>query len=280
MFFRCGYVLDWNDFILNKSNLTCFFINRFEILKKFVILSIIAKGEKMLSKVLSYGLLGIDGFKVDIETDIVGGLPKFDVVGLGDTSVKEAKERVKSAIANSGFEYPVKHITINLAPADVKKEGPLFDLGIAVGVLAATKQITKSTYKDYVFLGELSLDGSVKMVKGVLPILISASTEGHKKFVIPNANKEEAKFIDGLEIYTVENLRETVEFLNFEKALEPLKTTTFEEVAKANVNKLDFENVKDKTSFITPVPGGVGPMTVAMLMTNIVKATKQANNIC
>ncbi len=198
----------------------------------------------MLSKVLSYGLLGIDGFKVDIETDIVGGLPKFDVVGLGDTSVKEAKERVKSAIANSGFEYPVKHITINLAPADVKKEGPLFDLGIAVGVLAATKQITKSTYKDYVFLGELSLDGSVKMVKGVLPILISASTEGHKKFVIPNANKEEAKFIDGLEIYTVENLRETVEFLNFEKVLEPLKTTTFEEVAKANVNKLDFENVK------------------------------------
>ncbi len=144
----------------------------------------------MLSKVKSYGLNGIEGFVTQIETDIVGGIPHFEIVGLGDTAVKEAKERVKSAIRNSGFEYPVKHYTINLAPADVKKEGPLFDLGIAVGILSASEQLQTNKYKDYIYIGELSLDGSIKKVRGVLPILISARKEGYTKFIIPKDNAE------------------------------------------------------------------------------------------
>lgn len=99
----------------------------------------------MLSKLMSFGLTGIEGFLVEIETDIMGGLPHIDLVGLGDTAVKEAKERVKSAIRNSGFEFPLKHYTINLAPADIKKEGPVYDLGIAIGILSASEQILKRT---------------------------------------------------------------------------------------------------------------------------------------
>ena len=129
----------------------------------------------MLSKVKSFGLNGIEGFLTQIETDMVGGVPHFEIVGLGDAAVKESKDRVKAAIRNSGLEFPVKSYTINLAPADTKKEGPLFDLGIAVGILAASEQITTKKYKDFIFLGELSLDGSIKKVKGVLPILITTS---------------------------------------------------------------------------------------------------------
>ncbi len=200
----------------------------------------------MLSKVLSFGLNGIEGFATQIETDIVGGLPHFEIVGLGDTAVKEAKERVKSAIRNSGFEYPAKHYTINLAPADVKKEGPHFDLGIAVGILSASDQILTKKYKEFVFLGELSLDGSVKKVKGVLPILISALKLGYKKFVLPKENMEEARFIKGLEIYAFENLRKTVEFLNGEskEEIKPIQLKSFDEVKSTSSNKLDFENVK------------------------------------
>ena len=200
----------------------------------------------MLSKVKSFGLNGIEGFLTEIETDIVGGVPHFEIVGLGDTAVKESKERVKSAIRNSGFDYPSKHYTINLAPADVKKEGPLYDLGIAVGILAATEQLTTKTYKDFVFVGELSLDGSIKKVKGVLPILISARSMGYTKFVLPEENAEEAKFIAGMEIYSFSHLAAVVGFLNGEEETKslPLEAKTFEEVAKENQNKLDFENVK------------------------------------
>ena len=139
----------------------------------------------MLSKLQSFGLTGIDGFLVEIETDIVSGLPHIDLVGLGDTAVKEAKERVKSAIRNSAFEYPLKHYTINLAPADIKKEGPIYDLGIAVGILSASEQVIFKDYKDDIFLGELSLDGRIKKVRGVLPMLISARALGYNKFIIP-----------------------------------------------------------------------------------------------
>ena len=200
----------------------------------------------MLSKVKSFGLMGIDGFLTQIETDIVGGVPHFDIVGLGDTAVKEAKERVKSAIRNSGFDYPVKHYTINLAPADIKKEGPFYDLGIAVGILSATKQIKTKKYEDFVFIGELSLDGSVKKVRGVLPILISARKMGYTKFILPEENSEEAKFIEGMEIYAFSHLVDVVKFLNDENEfpVKKLQTKSFDEVAKTHKNRLDFENVK------------------------------------
>ncbi len=200
----------------------------------------------MLSKVRSYGLNGIDGFITQIETDMVGGVPSFEIVGLGDTAVKESKERVKSAIRNSGFEYPVKRYTINLAPADIKKEGPLFDLGMAVGILSASEQLETKKYKDYIYIGELSLDGSVKKVRGVLPILISARKDGYTKFIIPKENAEEASFISGMEIYAFSNLKEVVDFLNCQnsEAVKPVETKSFEEVALNNNKKLDFENVK------------------------------------
>ena len=154
----------------------------------------------MLSKLKSFGLQGIDGYLVEIETDLVGGVPHFELVGLGDTAVKEAKERVKSAIKNSGFEYPIKHTTVNLAPADIKKEGPIYDLGLAVGILSASDQIITKRYKDFIFLGELSLDGTIKKVKGVLPMLISARAQGFKKFIIPYENKEESSYISNIDI--------------------------------------------------------------------------------
>ena len=121
----------------------------------------------MLSKVLSFGLCGIDGFLVTSEIDISAGLPSFEIVGLGDTAIKESKERVKLAIKNSGFDYPINRITVNLAPADTKKEGPLFDLSIAVGILGATNQLPVESIGNTIFIGELSLDGGVRRVNGV-----------------------------------------------------------------------------------------------------------------
>ncbi len=200
----------------------------------------------MLSKVHGFGLVGIDGFAVEIETDIVAGVPHFEIVGLGDTAIKESKDRVKSAIRNSAFNFPVKHYTINLAPADIKKEGPMYDLGIAVGILAATDQIEKKNYKDFVFVGELSLDGTLKRVRGILPIIISARNLGFKKLIIPAENAEEASFVDGIEVYAFSNLREVVSFLNNEntQTAMPVKVQSFEEISKTKTNFLDFENVK------------------------------------
>ena len=136
----------------------------------------------MLSKVLSFGLNGIDGYLVNTEVDISNGLPRFDIVGLGDMAIKESRERVKSSIKNSGFRYPTSKIIVNLAPADIKKEGPLFDLSIALGILSANNQINYESLKDFICIGELSLDGSVRRVNGILPILIAARKSGHKNF--------------------------------------------------------------------------------------------------
>ena len=201
----------------------------------------------MLSKLKSFGLTGIDGFLVEIETDLVGGVPHFELVGLGDTAVKEAKERVKSAIKNSGFEYPIKHTTVNLAPADIKKEGPIYDLGLAIGILSASEQIKSKSYKNYIFLGELSLDGTIKKVKGVLPMLISARSQGYTKFIIPYENREEASYISNMEIFAFKTLSDVVCFLNGNDNFlynYVVKTKSYDETMLSNTNKLDFENVK------------------------------------
>ncbi|MFA7162724.1 MAG: magnesium chelatase domain-containing protein, partial [Eubacteriales bacterium] len=129
----------------------------------------------MLAKVKSTGLFGIKGYIIDIEVDISNGLPSFDIVGLADTAVKESRERVRAAIKNSGFNFPVKRLTVNMAPGDTKKEGSAYDLAIAVGILMATGQIEKDNSLDPIFLGELSLDGSIRPVSGVLPMLLSVS---------------------------------------------------------------------------------------------------------
>ena len=170
----------------------------------------------MLAKIKSYALDGLAGYAVDVEVDINSGLPGYELVGLASTATKESKERVRSAIKNSGYFYPTKRITVNLAPADTKKEGPSFDLPIALGILCASDQVEGRRYKDYVFVGELSLDGKLRHVNGIMPILISALQNGEKRFVIPKDNEQEASYIDGIEVYALENLRQVVDFLQGE----------------------------------------------------------------
>ncbi|MCI8613404.1 MAG: YifB family Mg chelatase-like AAA ATPase [Clostridia bacterium] len=198
----------------------------------------------MLSKVKSYGLHGISGFEVCIETDISNGLPGMDVLGLPDAVNKESIKRVKSAIKNSGFLFTQKHVTVNMAPADIKKEGPLYDLPIAVGILTATGQISFEKAGEFVFVGELSLDGKVRPVKGIMPIMISALNRGYKNIVIPKDNAHEAAFIVGITAYAVDTLQETVSFLRGEKELLPVELHSVDEFVEAHVGECDFKYVK------------------------------------
>lgn len=162
----------------------------------------------MLSLINSCGLIGIDGYTVKVETDVGNGLPHFDLVGLPDASVKEAKERVHSAVKNSGFGFPAKKIVVNLAPAALKKVGASYDLPIAVSILCATNQLPFDLVKDAVFIGELSLDGSVYPVNGVLPMVISAVSEGYDTFFVPEKNAAEASAVTGAKVYPVKLLRD------------------------------------------------------------------------
>ncbi|HPD00947.1 MAG TPA: magnesium chelatase domain-containing protein, partial [Acetivibrio sp.] len=173
----------------------------------------------MLSKVKSIGLMGINGYTVMVETDISSGLPAFDMVGLGDTAVKESKERVRAAIKNAGLDFPIKRITVNLAPADKRKEGSAFDLPIALGILSATGQINGSNIEKYAFLGELSLDGGIKPVKGILPMVISAREDGIERIVLPVENADEAAVVKGISIFPAANIIDVVNHLNGESEI-------------------------------------------------------------
>ena len=175
----------------------------------------------MIAKIQSYTLYGLNGVPVSVEVDVNNGLPAFDIVGLGDAAVKESKERVRSAIKNSGRTIPPKKITANFAPAFIKKSGSAFDLPLAVGVLCATGQIVADFGKT-VFLGELSLDGSVKKAVGVLPILIAAIADGYKTFIVPKENAKEASFVSGAKIYAAESLSEVIDHLSGLKPLEKI----------------------------------------------------------
>ncbi len=172
----------------------------------------------MLSKGISYALSGLTGVMVEVEVDIHKGLPKFEIVGLPDTAVKESKERVRSAIKNSGFVFPNKAITVNLAPADLKKEGAYFDLSIALSIIKAENEGFSD--KEYVVLGELGLDGKVRGVNGLMPMLISAKLQGYEYFIIPKENEKEASFIDGINVIAIESLSEAIAYLKGEKEIE------------------------------------------------------------
>lgn len=177
----------------------------------------------MLAVIKSYGLYGLSGYRVDVEVDINQGLPKYDVVGLPDTAVKESKERVRSAIKNSGFNFPVHRITVNLAPANKKKEGPSFDLSIAISILVATGQIENPKVKDYIFIGELGLDGSLKAVNGLLPLLISAREQGYTNFIVPKDNQKEASYIENINVFCFDKLKDVVSFLCGEMTALPIE---------------------------------------------------------
>lgn len=204
----------------------------------------------MLSIIKSFGLIGLKGYLIDVEIDINKGLPSYDVVGLADTAIKESKQRVISAIKNQGFIFPIEKIVVNLAPADTKKEGSLYDLPISIGLLSATNQVTmpKAMLNDFSFIGELSLEGSLRKINGVLPILITARNLGIKKIVIPYENASEASFIDGIEIYAVKDLKQLVSFLNGELELNSIKTVSYDYI-KSKVNSIgDFSQVKGQAS--------------------------------
>ena len=195
----------------------------------------------MVVKCNSLGLFGIDSFMVEIEADVSRGIPAFDIVGLPDTAVKESKDRVRSAIKNCGFDFPTTRIIINLAPADIKKEGAVFDLPILVALLKATNQIN-TNIDDCAFVGELSLSGEVRRANGVLPMAIKAASSGIKKFFVPYDNALEGAVVKGVDIYGVKNVFELVDHLTDRKSIEP---TTYDHSADLSVSDvLDFSQVK------------------------------------
>lgn len=177
----------------------------------------------MLAKINGFGLQGIEGYEVQLEIDINNGMPGMEIVGLADTAVKESKERVRSAIKNSGFKLPPKKITVNLAPASIKKEGSIYDLGIAIGMLYATEQITCQNLADYIFIGELSLDGHLRHINGLMPLLIAAQANGFKKIIVPTANAKEAAFIDGVDVFAFGTLNEVVDCLEGRMIVSPVE---------------------------------------------------------
>jgi magnesium chelatase family protein len=198
----------------------------------------------MLSKLLSSAVLGIDAYLVEIETDLGANLPGFALVGLPDSAVKEARERVESAIKNSGFAYPLKRITVNLAPADVKKEGSAFDLPIALGILAAHEQVNNELFSQIAVLGELSLDGSLRPVKGALPISVAVRDAGLKGLMLPSENAKEAAIVEGVEVYPVNTLKQAVDFLNGREPIAPFGVDLDRVFSESALYTVDFADVK------------------------------------
>ena len=197
-----------------------------------------------LSRINSAGLIGIDGYVVDVQTDIANGMPAFEIVGLPDAAVKEAKERIRSAIKNIGAAFPTKRIIINLAPASYKKEGSVYDLPMAVSILSATSQIRIDNPLEYAFMGELSLDGSVNAITGVLPMVISLYKSGIKNIFVPKQNASEAAVIDGCSIYPVENLLDVIKHFTGVKPISK-QTVNISDILSARSNYLlDFCDVK------------------------------------
>lgn len=198
----------------------------------------------MLSKVNSMALLGLDGYLVDVQVDVSNGMPSWEMVGLPDTTVKEAKERVRTAIKNSGYEMLSKKIVINLAPADTKKEGSIFDLPIAIGILIDLGKIKNKNLNDIVFIGELSLDGKINMVNGILPMCIEAQKLGIKKLIVPKENAKEAAIVKGIEVLGVNNLKQVVNYLNDEEKIEKSVVDLNEIFDVKDKYLLDFSEVK------------------------------------
>ena len=197
----------------------------------------------MLSKIYSSAIIGVDAYIVEVEVDVGDGLPSFDIVGLPDMAVKEAKKRVRSAIKNSEFKFPMRKITVNLAPADIKKEGPSFDLPIALGILAATEQIKVDGLEKFVILGELALDGRIRRINGTLPIAIS-TLKTKKELIVPFENAREAGIVDGLKVFPLHNLYQTVEFLNGKVEVSPYSYSLEEALDEASSYEVDFSEVK------------------------------------
>lgn len=198
----------------------------------------------MLTRVFSAAIQGVDALEVEIEVNTGVGDPKIVVVGLPDAAVKESKDRVTTAIANSAFRWPRERTTINLAPADIKKEGPSFDLPIAIGMVAAAQHAELPRLERCYVVGELALTGEIRPVKGALPIAIEARNRGKKAVLLPAANAPEASIVEGISVYGVRNLREAYEFLSRQKELSPVPGDAAEHLAHGRTDEGDFSEVK------------------------------------
>ncbi len=202
----------------------------------------------MVSKIFSIGLFGMEAYTVECEADITGGMQAFDIVGLPDSAIRESRDRIRSAIRNCGYKYPTGHITVNLAPADVRKEGSVYDLPVLLALLISNKQITSTVdLNEAVFIGEVSLDGTLRSVNGVLAMAISAVEKGFKKFFVPAENAAEGSVVDGLEVYPVHSVEEVVDHIvGFTSIKKAEKFTSKNEALLPDI--LDFSDVKGQAA--------------------------------
>lgn len=198
----------------------------------------------MLARTWSAALIGIDAVKVGVEVDVAGGLPGVVVVGLPDTAVQESRERVKAAVKNAGYAFPMRKIVVNLTPADLRKEGPIFDLPISMGVLAAAEQVNPDLLDDYLLLGELSLDGSLRPVNGVLAIAATARQMGMKGVLVPESNAPEAAVVQGIKVYGFKHLADVADFLNEPHRYTPMQINGVEELRRGQAPVLNLRDVK------------------------------------
>lgn len=196
----------------------------------------------MVVKCNSFGINGMDGYKVLIEASMSGGIPGFDMVGLPDAAVKESRDRVRSALKNRGIKLPSSRITLNLAPADIRKEGPIYDLPISIALMTLAGAIVKNT-SDCAFIGELSLSGDIRKINGVLPMVIKARECGIKKIYVPSANASEASVVDGIEVYAVDNILNLKNIINGKEQLSPSVPKDDPNI-RTNAFNADFSQVK------------------------------------
>lgn len=198
----------------------------------------------MLSTVRCFGLSGIEAFCVRAEVNLSYGLPAYELVGLPDAAVRESRERVRAALINAGYGFPDDRLTINLAPAERKKEGPAYDLPVAIGILAAQKILPQQALEDTAIVGELSLNGEVRGVRGALPMAIAARTLGIRRMLLPKENAEEARCVAGVRLYPVSSLKEAAEFLRTGEGVSPLETVQYEALLGERTPGSDFKFVK------------------------------------
>ena len=201
----------------------------------------------MLARTLGYGLSGVNGFAVKVEVYAASGLPALEIIGLPDASVKESRDRVSAAIVNSGFSMPVSRLTVNLAPADMKKEGPAFDLPIAIAIMMASNQLEPMDMTRTLLLGELSLDGTLQPVRGALPMVISASEQGIEEVILPEGNAAEVACIQGIRVYPAKSLRSVAMHLKGRERIPAQIQRSYQEIVQSAVCMMDMAQVQGQT---------------------------------